>query len=77
MDRLISEKEVLDVIASWFESTEQQRILQGRIKAISSADEDEWVKRSDVLKIVDKRVNEALAEPYIRQKVSHRKGANE
>ena len=38
MDRLISEQEVLDVIASWFESVEQQRILQGRIKAIPSAE---------------------------------------
>ena len=38
MDRLISEQEVLDVIASWFESVEQQKILQGRIKAIPSAE---------------------------------------
>lgn len=63
MDRLISEKEVLDVIASWFESIEQQRILQGRIKAIPSADEDEWVKRSDVLRVIDKRVDEISSEP--------------
>lgn len=29
-----------------------------------SVDKDEWVKRSDVLRIIDKRVDERLSEPY-------------
>ena len=55
MDRLISEQEVLDVIASWFESTEQQRILQGRIKAIPSA-EPKWILCSERLPQKDESV---------------------
>ena len=61
MDRLISEKEVLDVIASWFESVEQQRILKGRIKAIPSAEpryyppcEDCHKKMNEIRKAYDK-----------------------
>ena len=54
MDRLISQQEVLDVIASWFESVEQQRILQGRIKAIPSAD-GEYISRQDAIKAIDEK----------------------
>lgn len=60
MDRLLSEQAVLDTINKWKQGMNLYRL----IKAIPPADEDEWVKRSDVLRVIDKRVDERLLDPY-------------
>ena len=67
MDRLISEQEIINILMD--NDLDHIQIKDGTeliqlVQAIPSADEDEWVKRSDVLKIVDKRVDERLSEPY-------------
>lgn len=68
MDRLISEQTVFKIIDSLkanftcYDSVTLDEVAS-HVKAIPSADEDEWVKRSDVLKVIDKCVDEKLSEP--------------
>lgn len=71
MDRLISKKEVLKAIenamifADWRDNKYDAFCkLEVDVKDIPPADEDEWVKRSDVLRVIDKRVDERLSEPF-------------